>query len=215
MKLELSDSNFEHEVVNSEIPVIVHFTRENDYDQKLKPVIEELYSIYSDKCKFGRFNISQNNSTGRKYGVFITPVLLIFKSGKAVAHLAGTDISKGAITAELNTVHEKSVEELQELSSTKVKEYKKSLSERLVALDATLGAKSDKLGEAVLSGLIAGVVMAIARNKLGGGIGFLVAAFAYGFLILRVHFTVLERLFATVLMLVIGFYWRESLEWFR
>ena len=76
-----------------------------------------------------------------------------------------------------------------------------------------LGAKSDQWGDAFLSGLIAGIVMAIARNKSGGGIGFLVAAFVYGFLILRINFTVLQRLFATALMLIIGFYWREILEW--
>jgi len=91
----------------------------------------------------------------------------------------------------------------------------KSLGERLIALDVTLGAKADQWGDAFLSGLVSGVVMAIARNKLEGGIGFLVGAFVYSFLILRISFTILQRLFATGLMLIIGFYWREILTWFK
>lgn len=91
----------------------------------------------------------------------------------------------------------------------------KPLGERLVDLDEKLGGKSDQWGDAALSGLAAGIVMAVARNKLGGGVGFLVAASAYGFLILRLNFTVLQRLFAAALTLSIGFYWREILAWFK
>ena len=83
------------------------------------------------------------------------------------------------------------------------------VSERLATLDKNLDAKFEEWSHAVLSGLIGGIVMAIARSRLGPS-GFLVAAFAYAFLILRINFTILQRLLATVLMLTIGFYWRET-----
>jgi hypothetical protein len=66
---------------------------------------------------------------------------------------------------------------------------------------------------AFMSGLVAGIIMAIAYSNIGGPSAFLVAAFAYGFCIQNGNFAFsgFQKLFATILMLVIGTQWQSIL----
>ena len=99
------------------------------------------------------------------YEISATPRVLLFAGGNAVAELIGLH-SRDAICQEIDKVLARPIDELPKLNpdgeATRVdkKARAKSLSERLVTLDRTLGAKAEYWGDAFLSGLIAGIVMA-------------------------------------------------------
>ena len=203
---EITDSNFESEVIECDKKVIVHCSSENEHDLKMIPVLDELFQQYSETVKFCKINVSEHKSTAAKYGVSMTPTLLIFANQKAVAQIIGTK-AKEIISAKLDIVIKKPSEELHELNLDELKKgyepYKTNELQQWL--------------EATISGLVSGVVFAIARNFLEGGIGFIVAAFAYMIFIQNknMRFSWFQKIFAVGLMLIIGMYWKEIFELLR
>ena len=88
--LELNDSTFEAEVVNSSIPVLVDFwaTRCGPC-RKLGPVVDEIAEAYDGKVKFVKINVEESLETAKKYSISGLPSLLVFKNGEAVERMAG------------------------------------------------------------------------------------------------------------------------------
>lgn len=81
----VNDSNFEAEVINSEIPVLVDFWAEWCGPCKaLMPVVEEVANEMGDKVKVVKINIEQAPETPTKYGLRGVPTLMLFKGGKVV-----------------------------------------------------------------------------------------------------------------------------------
>ena len=88
--LELNDSTFEAEVVNSEIPVLVDFWATwCGPCRKLGPVVDEISESYEGKVKFVKVNVEESLETAKKYSVSGLPSLLVFKNGEAVERMAG------------------------------------------------------------------------------------------------------------------------------
>lgn len=88
--LELNDSTFEAEVVNSEIPVLVDFWATwCGPCRKLGPVVDEIAEAYDGKVKFVKVNVEESLETAKKYSVSGLPSLLVFKNGEAVERMAG------------------------------------------------------------------------------------------------------------------------------
>jgi thioredoxin 1 len=88
--LELNDSTFEAEVVNSEIPVLVDFWATwCGPCRKLGPVVDEIAEAYDGKVKFVKINVEESLETAKKYSVSGLPSLLVFKNGEAVERMAG------------------------------------------------------------------------------------------------------------------------------
>ena len=86
--LELTDANFDAEVINSDKPVIVDYWATWCGPCKmLSPIIEELAGEMPDAV-FGKMDV-QKNTTGTKYGVMALPTLMIFKGGQKVDALTG------------------------------------------------------------------------------------------------------------------------------
>ena len=204
--IEITDSNFEPEVLELDKIVIVHFSFENEHDLKMIPVLNELSQQYSNNVKFCKINIAKYNSTATKYGVSMTPTLLIFVNQKAVAQIIGTE-GKEIISAKLNMVLEKPFVELHELN---LNELKKGYE----PYDST-GLQNWLF--AFMSGTVSGVVFAIARGLFEGYIAFIVPAFAYMLFIQNknMRFIWLQKIFALGLMLIIGMYWKEIFELLR
>jgi len=98
--LEFTSANFEQEVINSDVPVVVDFWA--TWCQpclKLAPILEEVSKQYEGKVKFGKLNIENDQDIAAKYGVMSIPTLLYFKDGKEANKTVGLMPEKKLVKA--------------------------------------------------------------------------------------------------------------------
>jgi thioredoxin 1 len=99
---ELTDSNFDTEVLQSGEPVLVDFWAPwCGPCRAIAPVIEQLATEYQGSVKFGKLNIDDSPSAAGNYGVSSIPTLMIFKGGEVVDRLVGVQ-PKGRLQAALD-----------------------------------------------------------------------------------------------------------------
>lgn len=97
--INVTDSNFEQEVLSSEIPVLLDYWAEWCGPCKMiAPILNDIANEYSGKIKIAKINIDENPSTPAKFGVRGIPTLMIFKSGSIEATKVGA-MSKSQLSA--------------------------------------------------------------------------------------------------------------------
>ena len=97
--IHVTDSNFEQEVLSSEIPVLLDYWAEWCGPCKMiAPILNDIADEYSGKIKIAKLNIDENPGTPAKFGVRGIPTLMIFKSGSIEATKVGA-MSKSQLSA--------------------------------------------------------------------------------------------------------------------
>ena len=87
---EVTDANFDSEVLKSDTPVLVDFWAPwCGPCRMVAPVVEELADEYAGKVKFVKLNTDDNVRTASQYGIRSIPTLLVFKAGQPVGQIIG------------------------------------------------------------------------------------------------------------------------------
>ncbi len=87
---EFTDANFEAEVLQSDLPVVVDLWAEWCAPcRAIAPVIEALSAELETTLKIGKMNIDSNPKTPTSMGVTAIPTILLFQNGKEVGRLIG------------------------------------------------------------------------------------------------------------------------------
>ena len=94
----ISDAQFEADVLKSAEPVLVDFWAEWCGPCKMiAPIVDQIAESYAGKLKVVKVNIDHNQQTPRTYAVRGIPTLMLFKDGKVQATQVGA-VSKAALT---------------------------------------------------------------------------------------------------------------------
>ncbi len=90
MEYKFTADNFNEEVMNSKVPVLVDFYADwCGPCQMMGPVVEELAEQYDGKVKIGKVNVDGERRLALKYQVLSIPTFLIIKDGQVVDRSMG------------------------------------------------------------------------------------------------------------------------------
>ncbi len=91
----ITDSDFEEKVLNNDQPVLVDFWAEWCGPCKtIEPYLNELANEYNGKITFAKIDTDKNQDCASTYGVRSMPTFMMFKDGKQIDFLVGTNPNK-------------------------------------------------------------------------------------------------------------------------
>jgi thioredoxin 1 len=102
MALLLTESNFQAEVIDSSVPVLVDFWAEWCGPCKaIGPIIDQLADDVAGQAKVGKVNVDNARELAVKYGVRSIPFLLFFQNGEVKDQIVGANVTKDQLKAKL------------------------------------------------------------------------------------------------------------------
>jgi thioredoxin 1 len=88
--IELTDQNFQAEVLNADTAVLVDFWAVWCGPCKMiAPVVEEIAKEYNGKLKVGKLDVDNNPEVSMRFGIRSIPTLMVFKGGRVVEQIIG------------------------------------------------------------------------------------------------------------------------------
>jgi thioredoxin 1 len=88
--LTFTDADFDKDVLNSEVPVLVDFWAEwCGPCRMMSPTVDQVATEYAGKVKVGKVDVDANQQTAYRYGIRGIPTLLLFKGGQVVEQKVG------------------------------------------------------------------------------------------------------------------------------
>ncbi len=88
--MSFDGNNFDSEVINSDVPVLVDFWAPWCGPCKMiGPIVEELAAEFGDKVKIGKVNVDDNQELAGKFGIRGIPTVMLFKGGEVANSFVG------------------------------------------------------------------------------------------------------------------------------
>jgi thioredoxin 1 len=104
MEVTVDDTNFQKEVLESELPVLVDFWAPwCGPCNMVAPVVAEIAKEYAGKIKVCKVNVDSAVATANTFGIASIPTLMVFKNGKVVHQIVGA-VPKSQIISKIATV---------------------------------------------------------------------------------------------------------------
>ena len=87
---EVTDAEFEQEVLKADLPVLVDFWAEwCGPCHQIAPILESMAEEYDGKIKFVKVDTEENFETPSSYGILSLPTLVVFKEGQQIERITG------------------------------------------------------------------------------------------------------------------------------
>lgn len=100
MAIVLTTNNFDKEVYEADMPVLVDFYADWCGPCKaMGPVVEDLAGEYAGKIKVGKVNVDENQELAMRYNVMSIPTFLVFKGKDVAAKTMGMQDKAGLVKA--------------------------------------------------------------------------------------------------------------------
>ena len=104
MEYQFTTNNFETEVTNSDIPVMIDFYADWCGPCKMmSPIVNQMADKYDGKVKIGKVNVDQNPELAGRFGIMSIPSFLFIKDGKVVNSSVG-GMSPDMLSSKIDTL---------------------------------------------------------------------------------------------------------------
>ena len=98
--IELTDDNFETEVLRSDVPVLVDFWASwCGPCRVVGPTIDQLANEFDGQAKIGKLNVDEHGEVTQQFGISSIPAVLLFKDGQVVDTLIGVQNKEQYVAA--------------------------------------------------------------------------------------------------------------------